>query len=98
MNEEVHSLSNKTNPNSIYILGKLKFKGYKQISIHYYVDTGASLCVASKYIIPEEHWENAPRSIKVKVASEETITIGKIARNVDILIAGEIFHIPSIYQ
>lgn len=41
-------MSNITNPNSIYIYGKLKFAGYKQIKLHLYVDTGASLRIASK--------------------------------------------------
>ena len=81
--EEIGELvmSNITNPNSIYISGKLKFAGYKQIELHCYVDTGASLCVASKYVIPEEHWVNAERPIQVKIANGSTISISKVCKN-----------------
>lgn len=96
--EEELAMSNITNPNSIYIKGKLKFTGYKQIELHCYVDTGASLCIASKHVIPEEHWVNAERPLQVKIANGKTIAITKVCKNLDILIAGEIFHIPTVYQ
>jgi len=67
--------SNITNPNSIYINGKIFYKGYKLINLHFYVDTGASLCLASKYVIPDELWENTPREISVTIANEDTISI-----------------------
>ncbi|KAJ9535106.1 LOW QUALITY PROTEIN: hypothetical protein OSB04_un001816 [Centaurea solstitialis] len=91
-------MPNITNPNSIYIAGKLKFAGYKQIELHCYVDTGASMCVASQYVIPKEHWVNAERPIRAKIADGSIVTINKVCKNLDILIAGEIFHIPTIYQ
>jgi hypothetical protein len=89
---------NITNPNSIYIKGKLKFSGYKQIELHCYVDTGASMCVASKYVIPNEHWVNTERPIVVKIANDMKITLSKVCKNLNVLIAGEIFHIPTVYQ
>lgn len=76
----------------------MKFQGYKQIEIDCFIDTGASLCIATKYIIPEEHWENAKRDIKVHIANGSTITINKVCRNQKIKIAGEYFFIPTIYQ
>lgn len=88
---------NATNSSSIYVSGKLRFQGYKQLELHCFVDTGASMCVASKQVIPEEYWENSPRQVFVKTANG-TITIGKVCKDIDILIAGHVFHIPRIYQ
>nr|QVW10188.1 putative reverse transcriptase [Atractylodes mild mottle virus] len=88
---------NATNTSSIYISGKLKFEGYKQLDLHCLVETGASLCVASKHVIPEEHWENSSRQLLVKT-SNGMITINKVCKNIDIMIADTIFHIPTIYQ
>nr|WOA03487.1 reverse transcriptase [Atractylodes mild mottle virus] len=88
---------NATNTSSIYISGKLKFQGYKQLDLHCFVDTGASMCVASKHVIPEEHWENSSRQLLVKTANG-MITINKVCKNIDIMIADTLFHIPTIYQ
>ena len=96
--EEKLVMPNITNPNSIHISGKLKFDGYRKIELHCYVDTGASLCIASKYVIPEEHWVNTERAIQVKIADGNTISLNKVCKNLDIQIAGELFHIPTIYQ
>lgn len=91
-------MPNITNPNSIYIKGKLKFAGYKQIELHCYVDTGASLCLTSKFVIPEEHWVNAERPMKILIANGSAMTINKVCKNLDIMIAVEKFHIPTVYQ
>lgn len=91
------NLMNKTNPNSIYIKGTLKFSGYKQLDLHCFVDTGASMCIASKSVIPEEHWENSPTKITAGTANGD-VTISKVCRDIKIRIAGELFHIPTIYQ
>ncbi|CAA29527.1 unnamed protein product [Figwort mosaic virus] len=89
---------NVTNPNSIYIEGKLSFEGYKSFNIHCYVDTGASLCIASRYIIPEELWENSPKDIQVKIANQELIKITKVCKNLKVKFAGKSFEIPTVYQ
>ena len=86
-----------TNPNSIYVKGTFRFAGYKQIDLHCYIDTWASLCIASKYVIPKEHWINTPKPINVSIA-KETVIINKKCVDLQIRLAGEIFHIPSIYQ
>lgn len=88
---------NITNPNSIYIPGTLKFEGYKQFNLHCFVDTGATCCIANKNVIPEEHWENAPRVISVKTANGP-ITINKVCKHLYINIADNLFHIPTLYQ
>ena len=36
--------------------------------------------------------------ILVKIADGNTISLNKVCKNIDIQIAGEIFHIPTIYQ
>lgn len=59
-----------TNPNSTYIKVGFKIKGYDQYHIHAYIDTGASICIASKYIFPEEMWQSADNSIKVRIADK----------------------------
>ena len=41
-----------TNPNSIFVKVTFTFVGYKQIDLNCYIDTGASLYIASKYVIP----------------------------------------------
>lgn len=56
------------------------------MEIHCYVDTGASLSLASRYIIPEEHLETSPRVIKASVANGDHITINKVVRNIDMQI------------
>ena len=91
-------MPNITNPSSIYIKGTLKFTGYRKIELHCYVDTGASLCIASKHVILPEHWVDAERPIEVKIANGKTITINKVCKNLDMLIAEELFHIPTVYQ
>ncbi|AEL30041.1 polymerase polyprotein [Dahlia common mosaic virus] len=98
LQKEECRIANRTSPNSIYIEGKLSFKGYKMINIHCYVDTGAGLCLASKYIIPEELWENSPNTIQVTVANQEKVYLTKVCKNLNIYIAGEKFTIPTIYQ
>lgn len=95
--DEEEKVMNITNPNSIYIKGLLKFKNFKQFDIYCYVDTGASLCLASKNIIPEEFWENAPKTIPAKIADGKIINITKVCRNLDIQIADTVFHIPAVY-
>nr|APG80689.1 reverse transcriptase [Cauliflower mosaic virus] len=95
---QTEQVMNVTNPNSIYIKGRLYFKGYKKIELHCFVDTGASLCIASKFVIPEEHWVNAERPIMVKIADGSSITISKVCKDIDLIIAGEIFKIPTVYQ
>ncbi|CAH1439847.1 unnamed protein product, partial [Lactuca virosa] len=70
-------IMNLTNPNSIYVSAFLNFKGYKKFRVHCFVDTGASLCLASKFIIPDELWENAPKEISATIANGETIKINK---------------------
>nr|AEB54984.1 polyprotein [Dahlia mosaic virus D10] len=103
-NEQVHYCqselvySNITNPNSIYIKGNFFLKGYKTITLHCYVDTGASLCLASKHVIPEDLWENTPKDIKVTIANQETIKLDKVCRNLIVYFSGEPFPIPIIYQ
>ncbi|QED42829.1 enzymatic polyprotein [Silene caulimovirus A] len=89
---------NKTNPNSIYIKGILKFQGYKRMEIDCYVDTGASLCIASKYIIPEHEWVTAIRPISIKIANGKILQLTKVCHGLTIRFAGESFLMPPIYQ
>nr|WNH14473.1 reverse transcriptase [Physostegia virginiana caulimovirus 1] len=98
MKNQNDRVMNITNPNSIYIEGTFWFKGYKRINLHCYVDTGASLCIASKYVIPEEHWVNAERPIQVKIADGSNIAITKVCKDLNVGLAGKIFHIPTVYQ
>ena len=98
LKQEELVMPNITNPSSIYIKGTLRFTGYRKIELHCYVDTGASMCIASKHVIPPEHWVNAERPIEVKIANGTTIKISKVCKNLDIMIAEEIFNIPTVYQ
>ena len=60
--------------------------------------TGASLCLASKNVIPDDLWENSPRVINATIANGDTIKINKVCRNLSLELSGEIFKIPTIYQ
>ncbi|UTQ50644.1 MAG: reverse transcriptase (domains: peptidase, RT, RNase H) [Plant associated caulimovirus 1] len=91
-------LSNITNPNSTYIKVQLKFQGYRQYHLHGYIDTGASICVANQYVIPSYKWEDAKNRISVQIANTDVIELRKVAHNITVLIAGEEFFIPTIYQ
>lgn len=91
-------MKNITNPNSIYVKGRFYFKGYKLITLHCFVDTGASLCSASKYVIPEDMWENAERPIHVKIADQSIMTLNKVVKGLKVMLSGEIFFIPAVYQ
>ncbi|GJR81735.1 Orf y [Tanacetum coccineum] len=92
------SVRNITNPNSIYIQGNLKFKGFKEYKLHCYIDTGASLCLASKYVFPHDLWENSPREIIATIANGDTIKINQVCRNISLKLSGYEFNIPTIYQ
>lgn len=98
LQKEKETVRNLTNPNSIYISCFLNFKGYKKYRIHCFVDTGASLCIANSYIIPDVFWENSPREINVTIADGNSLQLKKVCRNISIELAGEIFEIPTIYQ
>nr|KAJ0193792.1 hypothetical protein LSAT_V11C800419020 [Lactuca sativa] len=91
-------IMNLTIPNSIYVSAFLNFKGYKKFRVHCFVDTGASLCLASKFIISDELWENAPKEISATIANGETIKINKVCRNINLELSGEHFNVPTIYQ
>nr|GEY84107.1 TPA: orf y [Tanacetum cinerariifolium] len=58
--------------------GNLKFKGLKEYRLHCYIDTGASLCLASKYVFPHDLWENAPKEITTTIANGDTIKINQL--------------------
>ncbi|GJR74663.1 Orf y [Tanacetum coccineum] len=92
------SVRNITNPNSIYIQGNLKFKGFKEYKLHCYIDTGSSLCLASKYVFPHDLWENSPREITATIANGDTIKINQVCRNISLKLSGYEFNIPTIYQ
>ncbi|CAH1435990.1 unnamed protein product [Lactuca virosa] len=87
---------NLTNPNSIYVSAFLNFKGYKKFRVHSFVDTGASLCLASKFIIPDELWENAPKEIIATIANGDTIEINKVCRSINLEVAGEHFNVIDV--
>nr|CAH68829.1 polyprotein [Carnation etched ring virus] len=92
------SLRNRTNPNSIYVKGILKFPGYKQLELHCYVDTGSSLCMASKYVIPEEYWQTAEKPLNIKIANGKIIQLTKVCSKLPIRLGGERFLIPTLFQ
>nr|XP_043633121.1 uncharacterized protein LOC122604299 [Erigeron canadensis] len=62
------------------------------------MEPGASLCLASKHVIPESLWENTPKDIKVTIANQESIKIDKVCRNLVVYLSGEPFPIPTNYQ
>lgn len=89
---------NITNPNSTYIKVGFRFTGYKAFQLHGYVDTGASTCVASKNIIPEEIWEDVKNPIHVNIANGSSVQIKRVARDIDIYINNTKFRVPKIYE
>lgn len=92
------TLKNNTNPNSTYIEVEIKIKGFKPYKLHAYIDTGASICCATKNILPNEKWVTLEKPIKVKIADNSIILIEKAAKDLDVTVAGKIFRIPTLYQ
>lgn len=89
---------NRTNPNSIYVAGKLRFQGYKPYTLHCYIDTGASICLASKHVIPLDLWENTPKNMKITIADASTVKVNRVCRNIPITFGRETLIFPTIYQ
>ncbi|CAH1450665.1 unnamed protein product [Lactuca virosa] len=52
--------------------------------------------LASKFIIPDELWENAPKEIIATIANGDTIKINKVCRNINLELADRIaFHLNN---
>ena len=98
LHQKMKDLYSITNPNSTYIKVGLKFKGYNTYHLHAYIDTRASMCVASRYVFPEDNWKQAPKDLIVRIANNTTIKLNQVLKDTDIMIGGENFHIPTIYQ
>jgi len=94
----IHSVHNITNPNSIYIPVGLKHKGHKKFHVHALIDTGASLCIASKHIFPESAWQDTKKTLVAKIANGESIAITKCIENQEVEIQGMGFTIDTVYQ
>ena len=92
------SKNNITNPNSTFIKVGIKIKKLATYHIHAYIDTGASMCLADKYIFPEELWKTINKIIRVKIANDTIVTLDKVIENQEIDISGEKFNIPTIYK
>ena len=90
----------RTNSNSIYMKVDIKFKGYQRYKLpsFAYVDTGANMCIAKKYTLPEDLWKRAKINISVISASQHVIALDYAIENLKILISGNEFIIPVIYQ
>nr|KAJ0216629.1 hypothetical protein LSAT_V11C300116250 [Lactuca sativa] len=98
-NEEGHYANECPNrkkyPDKVKVLQTANNGGYEALEEEY---DGASLCLASKFIIPDELWENAPKEISATIANGETIKINKVCRNINLELSGEHFNVPTIYQ
>ncbi|KAG6776218.1 hypothetical protein POTOM_019724 [Populus tomentosa] len=88
----------RTHVNSIYIRGTLSFSGYRKFNVDCYVDTGASMCLANKNIIPPQFWTKTPNPIYAKLADDTIHTLDVVAERIEILIQDKIFIIPTLYQ
>lgn len=88
----------RTHVNSIYIRGTLSFSGYRKFNVDCYVDTGASMCLANKNIIPPHFWVKSPNPIYAKLADDTIHTLDTVAERIEILIQDKIFIIPTLYQ
>lgn len=91
-------LNNVTNSNSSYIKIQINIPKYKKYHLYGYIDTGASICVASRYALPEEVWKISDKVIEASIANGSKIQINKVAKNTKINICGEEFIFPTIYQ
>ncbi|KAM7522596.1 hypothetical protein LguiA_012498 [Lonicera macranthoides] len=89
---------NITNPNSIYIKGNFYFKGYKKYGLDMYIDTGASMCTANKYVIPEAFWVSAKTPIRAKTVNDQIMIMDKVAEQIQVQISGITVVIPTLYQ
>jgi len=92
------SKASRTHVNSIYIRGTLSFKGYRRFNVDCYVDTGASMCLANKHVIPLEFWQKTREPIYAKLADDTIHELDIVAEKIEILIEDKIFIIPTLYQ
>jgi hypothetical protein len=69
-----------------------------QYHVHAYIDTGASICVANRYVFPEELWEKTDKLIKVRIADNSVLALNTVIRNVDMITSGVTFQVPTLYQ
>ncbi|CAH1443991.1 unnamed protein product [Lactuca virosa] len=98
-NEEGHYANECPNrkkyPDKVKVLQAANNGGYEALEEEY-DDTGASLCLASKFIIPDELWENAPKEILATIANGDTIKINKVCRNINLELSDRIaFHLNN---
>ena len=52
----------------------------------------------NKYAFPEEEWKTIDKPIQVRIADNSLITLGLAIRFLNMIIAGEKFLMPTIYQ
>ncbi|KAL2497820.1 orf y [Abeliophyllum distichum] len=105
-NTQTMNGKNITNPNSIYIPIKLSFEGYRKYTIHAYVDTGVSVCTASKWIIPKQFWVQSEKTLNLKIADNSSVKTSKVVNNIKIGIIGHynsnlksfLFTVSTVYQ
>ena len=90
--------ASRTHVNSIYIRGTLSFSGYRKYNVDCYVDTGASMCLANKHIIPPNFWVKAKVPIYAKLTDDTIHELNIVAEQINILIQDKIFTIPTLYQ
>ena len=96
-NDNLNKVS-RTHVNTIYIRGTLSFSGYRKYNVDCYVDTGASMCLGNKHIIPPNFWVKAKVPIYAKLADDTIQEFDIVAERIDILIQDKIFTIPTLYQ
>jgi len=90
--------ASRTHVNSIYIRGILSFSGCRKFNVNCYVDTGASMCLANKNIIPPQFWQKTKELIYGKLADDIIHELNIVAEKIEILIQDKIFIIPTLYQ
>ncbi len=89
----MNHLQKKQNLNSTYIKIKIE-KENKETEA--YIDTGASICIATKSLFSK--WEKLEKPLKIQIADGSIHPLNWVATRITLRIQDKLFMVPTVYQ
>jgi hypothetical protein len=89
----MNHLQKKQNLNSTYIKIIIE-KENKETEA--YIDTGASICIATKALFSK--WERLEKPLKIQIADGSIHPLNWVATKITLRIQGKSFMVPTMYQ
>src|SRR3954467_4249337 len=86
-------LQKKQNLNSTYINIKIEKKNKETEA---YIDTGASICIATKALFSK--WTRLEKPLKIQIADGSIHPLNWVATRITFNIENRLFNVPTIYQ